>query len=128
MATIIGCLMLTSCAQQIGQATFLSSKTMNFTYQQGAKGNMEVEAKGSSIDDAAQKAIQKANGMGGGNYDALIDVKIYYAPIYCVIFVIPRYEVKGTPVNTSLIKLSMRDNKQFNNYCLIHNYIKPLSN
>lgn len=124
MAIVIGCLMLTSCAQTIGQATFLTSKTVNFTYQQGAKGNMDVSGTGSSIDAAVKDALQKA----GSNFDALIDVKIIRRQYYCVLFYLISYKVVGTPVNTSLIKLSIKNSKQFNNYCLTHNYIKPTAN
>lgn len=101
MASIIGCLMLTSCAQQIGQATFLSSNTVNFTYQAGAKYSVPVQGGGGSIDDAVKNALYKA----GNNYDALIDVKIVRTEVYCILFEIIGYKVYGTPVNTSLLRI-----------------------
>ena len=111
--------MLSSCATQIGQSTFLSSETLNFVYHTGAKGNMQVIGTGKSIDDAVKSALQKA----GNNFDALIDVKIEMVNYSFIV----RYRVTGTPVNTSMMKLSMSNNKQFDNYCSTHNYIKPLS-
>ena len=117
--SIIGCLMLSSCATQIGQSTFLSSETLNFVYHTGAKGNMQVVGTGKSIDDAVKSALQKA----GNNFDALIDVKIEMVNYSFIV----RYRVTGTPVNTSMMKLAMSNNKQFDNYCSTHNYLKPLS-
>ena len=114
--SVIGCLLLSSCAQQIGQATFMSSKTVNFTYKDGAKGNMVVFGTGHSIDDATKDALQKA----GSNFDALIDVKIIRRQYYCVLFYIISYKVEGVPVNTSLLKISSINGELYKNYCLAY--------
>jgi hypothetical protein len=69
--------------------TLISSKNVALDVK---KDTLRVTAKGWTIKDAVDNAIEKA----GPGYDALIDGVIYDSGF--------RYKVKGTPIKTSDLK------------------------